>query len=91
MRLIVEDNGRGILAEHLPRLFDPFFTTRLGQGGSGLGLHIVYNIATGVLGGRIDVSSQPGKGTRFVLELPCRAPIVNGNKASELAIQTADL
>ena len=53
VRVTVKDNGRGIPDEHHSRIFDPFFTTRLGQGGSGLGLHIVFNIVTRVLGGRI--------------------------------------
>jgi len=70
----VRDNGVGISADNLKRVFDPFFTTRLGQGGSGLGLHIVHNIVTEVLGGRIDVSSQPGAGTTFTLRVPLRAP-----------------
>ena len=50
------------------------FTTRLGQGGSGLGLHIVHNIVTGLLGGQVAVTSQPGEGTVFTLRLPRRAP-----------------
>lgn len=70
------DDGAGIAAEHLPKIFDPFFTTRLGQGGSGLGLNIVHNIVTGVLGGRISVDSRPGQGTRFTLQLPLVAPRV---------------
>lgn len=72
--LEVADNGCGIAPENLRRVFDPFFTTRLGQGGSGLGLSIVRSIVTGRLGGRIGVRSQPGQGTRFQLELPCHAP-----------------
>lgn len=72
--LEVADNGSGIAPENLRRVFDPFFTTRLGQGGSGLGLSIVRSIVTGRLGGRIGVRSQLGQGTRFQLELPCRAP-----------------
>ena len=83
--LMVTDNGRGIPAEHLHRVFDPFFTTRLGQGGSGLGLHIVYNIATRILGGRVDVSSEPGEGTRFILEMPCQAPVAEQGAAADLA------
>jgi ligand-binding sensor domain-containing protein/signal transduction histidine kinase len=68
------DDGRGIEAAHLGRIFDPFFTTRMGQGGTGLGLNIVYNIVTSLLGGTIRVESTPGAGTLFVLDLPLRAP-----------------
>lgn len=73
--LVISDNGKGIPAENLKQIFDPFFTTRLGQGGSGLGLHIVYNLATGILGGTINVESTPNQGTRFTLALPLIAPI----------------
>jgi signal transduction histidine kinase len=68
------DNGKGIPAETLNRIFEPFFTSRLGQGGSGLGLYIVYNLVTAVLGGSIEVESPPGHGTRFTLTLPRSAP-----------------
>ncbi len=74
VQIEVRDNGVGIPADNLKRVFDPFFTTRLGQGGSGLGLHIVHNIVTEVLGGHVDVSSQPGVGTVFALRVPLRAP-----------------
>jgi len=70
VRLWVADDGRGIPPEHLRQVFDPFFTTRLGQGGSGLGMHIVYTLVTGLLGGRIDVQSTPGRGTRVQIDLP---------------------
>jgi len=74
IELTLSDNGHGIAAEHLPRIFDPFFTTRLGQGGSGLGLNIVHNLVTGVLGGKLDVASQLGWGVRFAIRLPLCAP-----------------
>jgi PAS domain S-box-containing protein len=61
------DNGCGIPAEHLPRIFDPFFTTRRGKGGTGLGLHIVFNLVHQTLGGTITVASEPGHGTTFTL------------------------
>ncbi|MFZ6645537.1 ATP-binding protein [Undibacterium sp. TJN25] len=74
VRLLFRDNGQGIAEANLPRIFDPFFTTRLGHGGSGLGLNIVYNLVTRVLGGSIKVSSEGGRGTCFELVLPCKAP-----------------
>ncbi len=74
VELTVADDGAGIAAETLPRIFDPFFSTKLGAGGSGLGLHIAYVTVTRVLGGRIEVDSQPGAGTRFTLRLPRTAP-----------------
>lgn len=72
--LTVGDNGRGIAPEHVKHVFDPFFTTRLGQGGSGLGLHIVHNIVTSMLGGQIDIHTEVGVGTVFTLTLPVIAP-----------------
>ncbi len=74
VEVTVRDYGKGIDTENLRRIFDPFFTTRLGQGGSGLGLHIVHNIVTGLLGGQVAVSSQLGEGATFTLRLPHRAP-----------------
>ncbi|MBB4842271.1 PAS domain S-box-containing protein [Paucibacter oligotrophus] len=74
VRLDLQDDGCGMPPEHLARVFDPFFTTKLGQGGSGLGLHIAYNLVTGPLGGRIEISSELGQGTRVRLELPLEAP-----------------
>uniref|UniRef100_UPI0035AFEF1B sensor histidine kinase n=1 Tax=Undibacterium squillarum TaxID=1131567 RepID=UPI0035AFEF1B len=68
------DDGHGIAAEHLSKVFDPFFTTKFGQGGSGLGMNIVYNLVTEILGGRIHLESEPGKGTSFTLILPAIAP-----------------
>ena len=74
LELLVSDDGQGIAPENLGRVFDPFFTTRLGTGGSGMGLNIVHTLATRVLGGQIEVSSSPGHGCRFRLELPHCAP-----------------
>ncbi|MFZ4623757.1 MAG: ATP-binding protein [Rhodoferax sp.] len=65
-----EDDGKGIAVDVIPRIFDPFFSTRFGQGGSGLGLHIVHNIVTMILEGSINVSSTQGCGTCFTLVLP---------------------
>ncbi|MFZ6819978.1 ATP-binding protein [Undibacterium sp. Ji22W] len=74
IKLIFSDNGCGIQEQHLSHIFEPFYTTRMGQGGSGLGLHICYNIITAVLGGNIHVESILGSGTRFEICLPLCAP-----------------
>ena len=76
VRLRFSDDGSGIPAENLERIFEPFFTTRLGQGGSGLGLHILFNLVTGLLGGQVGVTSDHGSGTEFVFDLPLSAPVV---------------
>ncbi|MDC8771982.1 HAMP domain-containing sensor histidine kinase [Paucibacter sp. hw8] len=68
--LRIEDNGRGIAAEHLDHVFDPFFTTRLGQGSSGLGLHAAYRLVTQSLGGEIKILSSAGAGCQVELKLP---------------------
>ncbi|MFM2041713.1 MAG: hypothetical protein RLY86_289 [Pseudomonadota bacterium] len=87
-QLVVADDGCGIPADHLPRLFDPFFTTRRGSGGSGLGLHIVYNLVTGMLGGRVQVESTVGCGTRFLVSIPMTAPsVVSGPGAPQAAVE----
>jgi PAS domain S-box-containing protein len=65
----IADTGRGILPEHLGRLFDPFFTTKASGLGSGLGLSICANIVR-AHGGRIEVASEPGRGSRFTVCLP---------------------
>lgn len=74
VQLVFADDGRGMAPEVAVHVFDPFFTTRLGQGGSGLGLYIAYNFVTGVLGGQIALDTAPGEGARFTLRLPCVAP-----------------
>lgn len=70
IQLHVEDDGVGISKENLGRVFDPFFTTTMGQGGSGLGLHTAYNLVNTALRGTIAVDSTLGAGTRFTLSLP---------------------
>ena len=72
--LLVEDDGVGMDEEVRAHAFDPFFTTKLGQGGSGLGLAIVHSLVVGGLGGRIQLQSAPGQGSRFVIHLPLVAP-----------------
>jgi signal transduction histidine kinase len=61
----VRDDGKGMDEHTLKHAFDPFFTTRLGQGGSGLGLSVSHRIATTVLGGTLSASSVAGEGSSF--------------------------
>ncbi|MGB7412688.1 MAG: ATP-binding protein [Thermosynechococcaceae cyanobacterium] len=65
-----KDDGCGIPAATLDKIFEPFFTTARHRGGTGLGLHIVYNLVTQTLQGKILVSSQVGEGTCFEISLP---------------------
>ena len=78
VRLVFRDDGQGMNEEVQRQAFDPFFTTRRGSGGTGLGLHIVYNLVTQRLGGRIVLSSAEGSGTSFLIVLPLRAPDEDG-------------
>jgi two-component system NtrC family sensor kinase len=64
------DDGAGMDEDTLAKLFDPFFTTRRGSGGSGLGAHILYNLVTGALGGTLQVESSPGNGLQYHLRFP---------------------
>ncbi|MGZ5872963.1 MAG: PAS domain S-box protein [Bradyrhizobium sp.] len=75
VEIIFSDDGCGMSLDVRRRAFDPFFTTRRDQGGTGLGLHIVYSIVTSRLGGRLELDSEPGKGTRIQITLPRVAPL----------------
>jgi len=70
----VTDNGKGIAPDMLDKVFDPFVTTRRGQGGTGLGLNIVFNLIAKQFCGSITVSSVLGQGASFVLRMPCVTP-----------------
>lgn len=64
------DDGAGMDRDTLDKLFEPFFTTRRGAGGSGLGAHILFNLVTGALGGTVRADSAPGEGLRYHLRFP---------------------
>lgn len=72
IELRLRDDGAGMSKDVLGHVFDPFFTTRLGQGGSGLGLSVSHNLANSVLGGSLNAESEPGKGSQFTLRFPQR-------------------
>jgi signal transduction histidine kinase len=73
VHLSYSDDGVGMSADARKRIFDPFFTTRRGQGGSGLGMHIVYNLVTRSLGGSIRLPPSE-TGVAFDIRFPCKAP-----------------
>jgi len=68
------DDGKGMPPEVRKRAFEPFYTTKLGGGGSGLGLYIAHNLVTTVLGGSITVLPAPDRGALFEISLPRKAP-----------------
>lgn len=77
LEISYRDDGRGLSTETLPLIFDPFYTTRRGDGGSGLGLHIVFNLVSQTLRGRILASSQLGQGLRFEITIPIQQEDAN--------------
>jgi len=68
--LVYSDNGCGMPEEVRSQIFEPFFTTRRGRGGTGLGMHIVFNLVTQALKGRIQVASKENEGSRTTIWLP---------------------
>ncbi len=68
--LTYRDNGNGMDEKTLSKIFDPFFTTKRSQGGSGLGMHIVHNLVTQTLEGKISCESQPGNGMMIQMSIP---------------------
>ena len=68
------DDGKGMSPEVKKKLFEPFFTTRRGSGGSGLGMHIVYNLVVFKMNGSIECSSDLGAGTKFVIRISSAVP-----------------
>jgi signal transduction histidine kinase len=72
--LQVSDDGVGMSQELLAQFFQPFFSTKIGRGGTGLGMTIVENLVKKTLGGTLTVESTPGQGSTFLIRLPLRAP-----------------
>ena len=72
VRIEFKDNGKGISENLRKRIFDPFVTTKRGQGGSGLGMHLVYNLVTQALNGSISILSEEGQGVHFTILFPAK-------------------
>jgi two-component system NtrC family sensor kinase len=70
--LCYQDNGKGLNDDEIKMLFEPFYTTKRGSGGSGLGTHLIYNLVTSTLNGKITVQSELNKGLRYNLLIPMR-------------------
>ena len=95
VEIVLSDDGVGISDEHINRIFDPFFSTRFGQGGSGLGLLVVHHLVTSLLGGHISVRSRGATaqkaGSEFIIELPRHAgldlSLANESRRADLTRQ----
>ena len=87
VEILFFDDGCGMSLDVRRKAFDPFFTTRRDHGCTGLGLHIVYTIVTNCLGGRVNIESEPGEGTKIGIILPRVAPdpSTNGTGGVSLA------
>jgi signal transduction histidine kinase len=88
VEIIFADNGAGMTPDVQRQAFDPFFTTRRNDGGTGLGLHIVYNLVTQQLGGRMMLDSRLGQGTTFRIMMPKTArggPEINDKTLDQTA------
>jgi PAS domain S-box-containing protein len=72
------DNGCGMDGEQVKKIFDPFFTSKRVHDSAGLGMHIVFNLVTGLLNGRIACHSVPGQGAKFIIEIPIQEENVDG-------------
>ena len=88
--IYVSDDGIGMTEEIQRRAFDPFFTTRRNEGGTGLGLHIIFNLVTQQLGGRLTFESRLGWGTRFRISIPRIAPGVSPAVETSTLARTAN-
>ena len=70
MTIIYQDDGKGMTADTRKQVFEPFFTTTRGTGGSGLGMNILYNLVVNNLSGSVECHSELNLGTKFVIEFP---------------------
>ena len=83
VEITIADDGVGMAEDVRIRAFDPFFTTRRDHGGTGLGLHIIFNIVTQSLGGRLAMDSALGRGTTFRIRIPRHARVTAAAAATE--------
>lgn len=83
VRIEYTDDGQGISKDSVAKIFDPFYTTKRGKGGSGLGMNIVRNLVEKTLNGRIKVYSNVGEGVRFVLDFPQRINVYESQSSSD--------
>ncbi len=83
VEITITDDGVGMAEDVRIRAFDPFFTTRRDHGGTGLGLHIIFNIVTQSLGGRLAMDSALGRGTTFRIRIPRHARVTAAAAATE--------
>ena len=79
LMIIYQDNGSGMNEETRKKIFEPFYTTERGTGGTGLGMHIVYNIIVKLFKGSIICHSKPGRGTSFTLYI---SPVLSSEDSS---------
>lgn len=86
VELRYRDDGKGMDSATVARIFEPFFTTERSKGGSGLGMYIVYNLATRSLGGAILCESSPGKGASFILRFPAHVELPVTASAQEVEL-----
>jgi len=82
LALQYKDNGKGMDASSLKKIFDPFFTTRRGDGGTGLGMHIIYNLVTQTFAGDIKCDSSPDKGVCFSIKLKSQTQSFTDNAST---------
>ena len=84
-----QDDGQGIPPEHLPHVLEPFFSARLGQGGSGLGLSTAHSLVCTLMGGRMDLYSGVGQGCRVEIELPAHTTSTAGSPGLDAGLTDA--